>query len=249
MSFLDCERVLVFSAHAADFCSRAGGTIARFVDAGAAVHIHDFSYGERCEAPALHALDEPPTLAEIRKIRRQEIEGAAAVLGATIDCMDFGDCPLLIGPERRLEVLDAIRAFRPDAVLCHWIDDFTHPDHVEAAQAVLWAKCYCGVEGVETEHPPFSAPQLICYEAQLGAASLSKFLPDFYVDIDAVVDRKVEALNKFAAQPTLAENYAILTRYRGLESLITAGMVDCKHAEGFCRLGTAAEGYGSGIHR
>ena len=241
MSFLDCKRVLIFSAHAADFCSRAGGTIARFVDAGAAVHVIDFSFGERCEAPALYALDEPPSLEEIRGIRKQELEAGAAVLGATIDCTDFGDGPLLIGPERRLKVLDAIRAFQPDAVLCHWIDDFTHPDHVEAAEAVLWAKCYCGVPGIVTEHPPCASPQLVCYEAQLGTASLSKFLPDFYVSIDSTLDRKSVALDKFAAQPDLAENYAALSRYRGFETF-TAGMVDCKHAEGFCRLGTSAEG-------
>ena len=66
MSFMQHERVLVFSAHAADFCSRAGGTIARFVDAGTAVHIHDLSFGERCEAPALYALDPTPSLDEIK---------------------------------------------------------------------------------------------------------------------------------------------------------------------------------------
>ena len=35
--FLERKQVLVFSAHAADFCSRAGGTIARLSDAGARV--------------------------------------------------------------------------------------------------------------------------------------------------------------------------------------------------------------------
>ena len=37
------RRVLIFSAHAADFCSRAGGTIARLTDAGSTVHVVDFS--------------------------------------------------------------------------------------------------------------------------------------------------------------------------------------------------------------
>jgi len=44
------QRVLVFSAHAADFCSRAGGTIARYVDAGSTVHVCDMTFGERCGA-------------------------------------------------------------------------------------------------------------------------------------------------------------------------------------------------------
>ncbi len=57
--FLDHKRVLVFSAHAVNFRLRAGGTIARFTDAGATVHIHDFTYGELLESPALWA-QEPP---------------------------------------------------------------------------------------------------------------------------------------------------------------------------------------------
>ena len=51
--FLDHKRVLVFSAHAVNFRLRAGGTFARFTDAGATVHIHDFTYGELLESAAL----------------------------------------------------------------------------------------------------------------------------------------------------------------------------------------------------
>ena len=47
------RRVLVFSAHAADFCSRAGGAILRFLDAGSKVGIYDLTYGEKCESPLL----------------------------------------------------------------------------------------------------------------------------------------------------------------------------------------------------
>ena len=237
MSFLEYERVLVFSAHAADFCSRAGGTIARFADAGATVHVHDLTYGERCEAPALYALESPPSLAEIKAIRKREITGAAGVLGATSDCFDFGDSPLLIGPERRLQILDAIRAFRPDVVLCHWVNDILHPDHVEAAQAVLWANRYCDVPGIETEHAPCAVVEYICYEAQLATSPVTKFLPDFYVNIDSTMERKVEAMKCLAAQPALVEQYTILARYRGLEAQIIAQMRDCTHAEGFCRMG------------
>ena len=63
------RRVLVFSAHAADFCSRAGGTIARLTEAGSSVHIVDFSYGERCESPALWARDPQPSIEEIKRLR------------------------------------------------------------------------------------------------------------------------------------------------------------------------------------
>ena len=71
------RRVLVFSAHAADFCSRAGGTIARLVDAGSTVQIHDMSYGEKCESPALWARQPPPSIEQIKEIRASEMVLAA----------------------------------------------------------------------------------------------------------------------------------------------------------------------------
>jgi 4-oxalomesaconate hydratase len=238
--FLEKKQVLVFSAHAADFCSRAGGTIARFAAAGARVHVHDLSYGENCESPALWALDPPPSREEIKAIRKEEIEAAAAILGASVDCFDFGDSPLVLGQERRLQIIDAIRAFQPDLILTHWIDDILHPDHVEATQAVLWASRYCSVPGIQTEHAPCAVAELVCYEAQLGTGPVTKFLPEFYVDITSTIDRKVEALKKLAAQPPLPEQYEILARYRALEAQITANMAACRFAEGFCRIGTQA---------
>ena len=238
--FLERKKVLVFSAHAADFCSRAGGTIARLADAGARVHIHGLSYGENCESPALWARDPVPSRERIKDIRKEEIQAAAALVGASGDCFDFGDSPLLLDQGRRLQIIDAIRAFQPDLILTHWVDDILHPDHVEATQAVIWGARYCGVPGIETEHPPCAAAELVCYEAQLGTGPVTKFLPEFYVDISATIERKLEALKKLAAQPPLPEQYEILARYRALEAQITANMSACRFAEGFCRIGTEA---------
>ncbi|MDP6042229.1 MAG: PIG-L family deacetylase, partial [Candidatus Latescibacteria bacterium] len=90
------RRVLVFSAHAADFCSRAGGAILRFVDAGCDVKIYDFTYGEKCESPSLWNDNPDITLQEVKDVRREEIEAAANVLGAPIECLDFDDSPILV---------------------------------------------------------------------------------------------------------------------------------------------------------
>ena len=88
-------RVLVFSAHAADFCSRAGGAIIRFVKAGGTVHVHNLTFGERCESPALWAEDPNRTIEDVKAKRKAEFEAAAEILGASIDCFDFGDSPLV----------------------------------------------------------------------------------------------------------------------------------------------------------
>jgi len=234
------RRVLVFSAHSADFCSRAGGAILRLVEAGGTVQVHDMSYGERCESGGLWAGEEKPTIEEVKKIRAQEIQTAAEILGATISCFDFGDSPLVLGPERRLQMLAAIRAFKPDLVLTHWLHDILHPDHEETAKAALWACCYCGAPGIETEHPPCGRPELLCFETTSGTAPVAGFVPDVYVDISGVFERKMKALESLAAQPNLPPMYVILGQYRAMEASHSAGMKNCTYAEGFARLGRQA---------
>lgn len=233
------RRVLVFSAHAADFCSRAGGAILRFVDAGCNVQIYDLTYGERCESPSLW-VDEEISVDEVKAIRREEIIAAAKVVGAPIACLDYDDSPLLVGPERRMQILELIRAFQPDLVLCHWLNDYLHPDHVEAVQAVIWASRYCFRPGIKTDHPPCAAPEIVCYEPIAGVSPVAKFSPNLYVDITGVFDRKVEALRKLASQPELPERYEIIGKYRALEAQMTANMKQSLVAEAFCRLGTEA---------
>ena len=234
---------MVFSAHAADFCSRAGGTIARLVDAGSQVHIVDFTYGEQCESPALWAREPAPTLEEIKQLRAAEMRAAAAVLGVTIECLDFGDSPLLIGPERRQQVLDLCRRWQPDLVLSHWKDDILHPDHCEATQAVIWASRYCFRPGLAGDLPPCPSPQVVFYETTLGTAPVARYMPNLFVDISASFARKCQALDLFAAQPGLAERYGWLARYRALEAQSTAWMKGCEYAEAFVPLGTEAAGF------
>lgn len=239
------RRVLVFSAHAADFCSRAGGTVARLVEAGSQVHIVDFSYGEQCESPALWARDPTPSIAEIKQIRAAEMAAAAAVLGATIECLDFGDSPLLIGPERQQQLLELFCRHQPDLVLSHWKDDILHPDHCEATRAVIWASRYCFRPGIgkSEDLPPCPAPEVVFYETTLGTAPVARYMPTLFVDISATFRRKCDALDCFAAQPGLAERYGWLARYRALEAQSTAWMKGCEYAEGFVRLGTEAAGF------
>ena len=153
------------------------------------------------------------------------------------NCFDWGDSPLVIGPERKLEMLDAVRAFRPDLVLSHWINDVMHPDHAETTQAALWACSYCNAGGIKTGNAPCPRPRLICYETTMGTSPISGFVPDFYVDISEVFERKIEAVRKFAAQPILADVYDVLNRYRAIEAQHMAGMSGCKYAEGFAYIG------------
>ena len=93
-------KVMVFSAHAADFCQRSGGTIARYTQNGGRVKVVCASVGERGESHALWRKD--PTVGEekVKRIRQDEAEEAAAVLGAEIEFLDLGDNPLIFDRDR-----------------------------------------------------------------------------------------------------------------------------------------------------
>ena len=167
------------------------------------MHIVDFSYGERCESPALWARDPQPSIEEIKRLRAEEMQQAAQVLGATIECLDFGDSPLLIGPERRQQLLELFRHRQPNLVLTHWKDDILHPDHCAATEAVIWASRYCFRPGIEGGSPPCPAPQVLFYETTLGTAPVAHYVPNLFVDISPSYERKCQALDCFHAQPGL----------------------------------------------
>jgi 4-oxalomesaconate hydratase len=230
-------RVLVFSAHAADFCSRAGGTIARFTEAGGKVHVVDLTYGERCESPALYADGKSPSPEEVKAARAGEIQAAASVLGATAECLDFGDSPLVIDTERRLRLIEALRVHRPGIVLTHWLHDLLHPDHMVAAEHSLWACAYAGAPGIRTGHAPAGRPVAYCYETTIGTSPVSRYLPDTYVDIGTTFERKMEALRHLKSQPDLPRMYDICARYRAIEARMVGGIGGCQFAEGFVKIG------------
>ena len=82
------------------------------------VKIVDLTYGEKCESPLLWNENPDISVEEVKDIRREEIQAAADVLGAPIECLDYDDSPLIVGPERRAQILEVIRGFQPDLVLC-----------------------------------------------------------------------------------------------------------------------------------
>ena len=89
------RRLLVVSAHSADFVWRAAGAIATFVANGGTAHVVALSYGERGESGELWK--EPGQTEErVKEIRHGEAETAAAALGADFRCLDLGDYPLVM---------------------------------------------------------------------------------------------------------------------------------------------------------
>src|SRR4029079_5320147 len=116
------QRIQVIGAHSADFVWRAGGAIAKAVEAGGTAEVVALSYGERGESGELWK-GEGQTFENVKRVRHAEPEAAAEALGAPFRCMDLGDYPLQIDADALAEIADVIRVFAPDGLVPHTATD------------------------------------------------------------------------------------------------------------------------------
>lgn len=228
-------RILVFSAHAADFCSRSGGTIARHVGLGAAVRVVDVTFGERGESGQLWKDHPEISLEEVKAIRREEARRAAKILGAEIRFLDWDDYPLFIDRRRLLHLVDEIREMRPQIVLTHHRHEPVNIDHGTIAEAVVKACACASTPGHRSTYPPTRSPALFFFEAAIPLTEFEGFNPDVYVEITDVFDQKLQALRELKAQPFLPEWYAELALRRGWQARSLTGDKTIKYAEAFER--------------
>lgn len=230
------DRLLVVSAHAADFCIRAGGTLARYAVAGARVRVLVQSLGARGESNELwKARGGRTTEAEVGEVRRKEAEAAAAVLGVEIAFFDYPDQPLTFPPERISRLAREIKAFAPQLILTHPRVEPYNPDHAATSQATTEAAYYAGLAGVEPDLPVIAPPQILAFEPTQPMAEATGFTPDTFIDITDVLDVKLRATAEFKVQPYHVDRYRARAATRGAQAAYIAGDPAIQHAEAFQR--------------
>lgn len=210
--------MLVVSAHAADFCSRAGGTLHKYSTKGWSVHAIILTLGERGESPRYWATTDDGDEEGAKALRRQEATAAAETLGVSIEFWDWGDYPLFIDRDRTTELAIRIKQIRPDVVLTHWSKDPQNVDHAETSQAVIRA-CTCAeIPGVAPELKRLTKPDIFLFEPTVFMTEFSDFKPDTYVDVTAEFPTKTEALQQLPTQPALVDWYTKYAIYRAIEA-------------------------------
>jgi 4-oxalomesaconate hydratase len=224
--------ILVFSAHAADFCSRSGGTIALHVRRGGTAHVVDVTFGERGESEDYWKRPGPKSEEEAKKVRAAEAEGAARILGATIEFLDYGDYPLFLGKERIETMTRIVRARKPDIILTHWNCDPTNPDHHVTASAVLRAASIAAMPGFDPQVGKIPFPYIFGFEPSVPHDNITGFRPDHFVAIDEVFDLKMEALTALRSQSKLVQYYTQWAEFRGFQARQWAGR-PIRYAEAF----------------
>src|SRR4051794_32282601 len=227
------RRVQVIGAHAADFVWRAGGAVAKAVSLGGTAEVIALSYGERGESGELWK-QEGQTVENVKRIRHAEAVKAAAHLGASFKCLDFGDYPLQIDGDRLLAIADAIREFAPDVLITHTDTDPFNPDHPVAYAAVDRARSLAAGAGVSSAFATIKPPQLFLFEPH--QPELCNFTPTIHVDITAVWDKKVAAMAEMRAQQYLQTYYTQRGEQRGNHARRGSGNQEVRYAETFQRV-------------
>jgi LmbE family N-acetylglucosaminyl deacetylase len=227
------DRALAVYAHPDDPEISAGGTLARWAEAGSEVWVLITTRGDKGTQDPAADLD---ALAERRK---HETAEAAELLGFAGHLhLDHPDGELPDDQELRGAIVRVIREVRPDAVLCPdptavFFGDgyYNHRDHRVTGWATLDAVAPAA------GNPHYFSEQIASGLAvhRVRNVYLSGTLePNCWIEITDTLERKIEALFCHASQLAEAGDwFREFLRERAEEAGATAGM---KYAEPFRKL-------------
>jgi 4-oxalomesaconate hydratase len=222
------KKLLVVGAHSADFVWRSAGTIAVTTSQGGTALVLALSYGERGESGELWK--EPgQTIENVKWIRHEQAAAAAEVVGATFRSLDLGDYPLTMTEAAMEQLVEVFREEAPDVVLTHTPVDPFNPDHPVAYQAVQKARLLASGAGVASAFKSITPPVWYLFEPH--QPELSGFMPDTFIDITPVMEKKVAAMQVMAAQGYLIDYYTELASRRGNHARRISGNKQVRYAE------------------
>lgn len=193
------KRILVFEAHGDDMEFFAGGTIAKFASLGHEVTVVCATDNDKGTFEL--------SADEMRAVRDQELNGAAAVLGVRrVIPLGYSDGDLAYdAPPRVLrgQFMRIIREVQPHIVFT-W-DPFTpyegHPDHRAVATAASEAASFAHLPNFYPEHLAEGLSPHYVHEHWFFAKAPRD--QNKFVDIDATIGRKVDALCQHTEQMVL----------------------------------------------
>lgn len=178
--------ILAFGAHPDDVELGCSGTLLKEIHHGRTAGIIDLTRGE---------LGSRGTA----EIRAAEAIAAARILGCSIrENLGLEDGFFEHDKSSRIRVIEMIRKYRPDVVLCNALDD-RHSDHGRAGELVEAAAFLSGLVKIETFHDgelqqPWR-PRLVLHYMQ------DRWIqPDIVVDITEFWDQRMASIQAHRSQ-------------------------------------------------
>ncbi|WP_233898313.1 bacillithiol biosynthesis deacetylase BshB1 [Tenacibaculum piscium] len=219
--------ILAFGAHPDDVELGCGATISKEISFGKKVGIIDLTRGELGTRGS----------AELRHI---EATNAGAILGVSVrENLGFADGFFINDKEHQLAVIQMIRKYQPDVVLCNAVDD-RHIDHPKGSDLVSNACFLSGLIKIETtlngKIQEKWRPKQVYHYIQWKNSK-----PDFVVDVTGFMDKKEKSVLAYASQffdpnskepetPITSKNFTDSINYRAKD---LGRLIGVDFAEGF----------------
>lgn len=178
--------ILAFAAHPDDVELSAAGVMIKEAKAGKKTGIVDLTRGELGTRGSA-------------ELRDKEAEKSAKILGLSIrHNLGMPDGFFEENETSLLKIVEQIRRFRPEVVLCNAPSD-RHPDHGRAAKLVARACFLSGLIKITTSWENHAQeawrPKAVYHYIQDRSIE-----PDVIVDITGCFDMKMEAVKAFSSQ-------------------------------------------------
>jgi len=216
--------ILAFGAHPDDVECAAAGVLIKHIGIGKTVAIIDLTSGE------MGSFGTP-------ECRKSEAETASKILGIKYrEQLDLPDGGIENNEENRIKIIQMIRKYQPDIVLCNAIHD-RHPDHANAAKLVADASFLSGLKMKKTlDNSTVQKawrPKAVYHYIQDYYIE-----PDFVIDISEQMEVKLKAIRAFESQfvtPKIDEPNAISGLIDQIKSTngIFGRPINVRYAEGF----------------
>lgn len=219
--------ILAFGAHPDDVELGCSGTIAKEVSLGKKVGIIDLTRGELGTRGSV-------------EIRNSESAKASEILGVVVrENLDMRDGFFVNDETHQLKVIEMIRKYQPEIVLCNAITD-RHIDHGKGSKLVSDACFLSGLRQIKTELNGEAQeawrPKVVYHYIQW-----QNIEPDFVVDISEFIGKKMDSVLAYGSQfydpnskepvsPITSKNFLDSINYRAQD---LGRLVGVDYAEGF----------------
>ena len=219
--------ILCFGAHPDDVELGCSGTIAKEISLGKKVGVVDLTRGELGTRGSV-------------EIRNSESQKATEILGLSArENLDMRDGFFKNDEAHQMKVIEMIRKYQPEIVICNAIDD-RHIDHGKGSKLVSDACFLSGLRRIETslngEKQEAWRPKVVYHYIQW-----KNIEPDFVVDITDFVAIKTKAILAYDSQfytenskepvtPIATKNFLESIHYRSQD---LGRLVGVEYAEGF----------------
>lgn len=219
--------ILAFGSHPDDVELGCGATIAKEIYRGKRVGIIDLTKGELGTRGTAET-------------RAKESAEATKILGVTVrENMGFSDGFFVNDKTHQIDLIQMIRKYRPEIVLCNAIED-RHIDHAKGSQLVSDACFLSGLLKIETnlEGKPQEQwrPKQVYHYIQW-----KNIKPDVVVDVTGFMDIKMKAVLAYQTQfydpkshlpetPISSKNFTDSIDYRARD---LGRIIGVEHGEGF----------------